>query len=109
MVTTRRDGTRVRVASPLVNAFEVIARRNTNCDGRKTAREKEAYESRNRKTKDGSSAQFVIYRSGESQMHANRKGDEKRGRYRLPLTRPGDGYLYTSPEQWGQVHYVRSE
>jgi len=55
VVMRRRDGTRIRVASPLVSVLEVVARRNTICDG-KTAREKEAYESQNRKTNDGSSA-----------------------------------------------------
>ena len=79
------------------------------CDGKKTAREKEAYESQNRNTNDSSSAQFVVYRSGESQMHANRKGEGKWGCYCLPLTRPGDGYLYASPEQKEQVRYVPGE
>ena len=70
MVTTRRDGTRVRVVSPLVSAFEVIARRNTICDGKKTAREKEAYEPRNRTTYDGSSVQLSFI---SRETHANRK------------------------------------
>ena len=74
MVTTGRSGTRIRVASSPTRALEVIARRNTTCEDKETAREKGAYESRNGKINDGSSAAFVVHRLGESRKHTNEKG-----------------------------------